>query len=499
MLIKGRFGHCITFDTGNSVGEISGQSNVINSVSIRQQRPYRAATASDDQTIVFYHGTPFKFNTLHKGLHSNFVHGVAFSPDGTYFVSVGADRKIFLFDGKDGSLKTEIKDEAGHKGSILSVSWSPDSKRFVTASADQSVKLWDAVSQKLLKTWSFGTPGSIPNHQVGVVFTPRSDGLIISLSLAGDFNYLTESSDAPARVVSGHQNPLTALTLTNSKSLLTGSTEGRVCSWDLSTGTSTVISGAGHTNVIAGLVEASKDAVTSVGWDDKLRFISTSSNTFTPPAIPTDAQPKGIARLSADKLVVLTLAELRIYTITQTSEPTLLTSSKLDFTPTALAVHTHIAVAGQDSSVRIFNLTPSSGEGGKLNLITVLSASRGFGTALAYSPSGRYFALGESSGLIALYAVSGADDTYSRVSDRWAFHTARVESIDWNPAGTHVVSGSLDTNLYVYSAEKPSRNAKFRNAHMGGISGVRWEAGGTVVVSVGNDQAVKRWNVVVPV
>jgi hypothetical protein len=62
------------FDSGSSAGEISGHSKVrsnktttvvvyiiftsqvVNAVAIRHQRPFRAATASDDATIVFYHG-----------------------------------------------------------------------------------------------------------------------------------------------------------------------------------------------------------------------------------------------------------------------------------------------------------------------------------------------------------------------------------------------------------------------------------------------------------
>src|SRR5207245_1638837 len=39
--------HSITADSGNSVGEISGHSKVINAVAMRQQRPFRAATVSD--------------------------------------------------------------------------------------------------------------------------------------------------------------------------------------------------------------------------------------------------------------------------------------------------------------------------------------------------------------------------------------------------------------------------------------------------------------------
>ena len=58
-----RFGHCITADSGNSVGEVSGHSKVINAVAMRAMRPFRAATVSDDMAMCFLHGAPFKFNS----------------------------------------------------------------------------------------------------------------------------------------------------------------------------------------------------------------------------------------------------------------------------------------------------------------------------------------------------------------------------------------------------------------------------------------------------
>ena len=68
-----RYGHCITADSGNTVGEITGHSAQLNAVSIRQQRPLRAATAGDDKTLGFYHGAPFKFNTSIRDKHSNYI------------------------------------------------------------------------------------------------------------------------------------------------------------------------------------------------------------------------------------------------------------------------------------------------------------------------------------------------------------------------------------------------------------------------------------------
>lgn len=49
------------WDSGSSVGEITGHNKVINSVDIKQTRPYRLATGSDDNCAAFFEGPPFKF------------------------------------------------------------------------------------------------------------------------------------------------------------------------------------------------------------------------------------------------------------------------------------------------------------------------------------------------------------------------------------------------------------------------------------------------------
>lgn len=64
---------------------------------------------------MFYHGAPFKFNTSLRGNHNKFIYGTAFSPDGSTLVSVGSDRKIWLYDGKTGETKKQIG-EGEHTG-----------------------------------------------------------------------------------------------------------------------------------------------------------------------------------------------------------------------------------------------------------------------------------------------------------------------------------------------------------------------------------------------
>lgn len=291
-----RFGHCITADSGNSVGEISGHSKVINSVSIRQQRPLRAATGSDDSSLVFLHGAPFKYDNKVGGLHKGYLYGVGFSPDGNHLVSVGADRRIQLYDGKTGAATVEIG-EGEHKGSIFAVSWAKDSKRFVTASADQTVKLWDVEAGKAVQTWKFGGDNvSVPDHQVGVVWPGRSDGLVVSLNLDGDLTYLVEGSQKPTKLVQGHNKSITAMGSTGTgkdQTFWTGSFDGRICSWNSNTGLGSVVEGSTHSNQVMCFTTAG-DRAFSAGWDDTLRTADAGTNSFIGEAVKLTAQPKGM-------------------------------------------------------------------------------------------------------------------------------------------------------------------------------------------------------------
>ena len=282
------------------MGEISGHSKVINTVAIRQQRPLRAATVSDDSSMVFLHGAPFKYQSKLGGLHKGFVYGVGFSLDGNHLASVGADRKIQLYDGKTGEATADIGD-GEHTGSIFALSWAKDSKRLVTASADQTVKLWDVEAGKAVQTWKFGGDHvSVPDHQVGVVWPAgRSDGLIMSLNLAGDLNYLVEGTSQPTKVVQGHNKAISALgsaTTEKGQTFWTGSYEGRVCSWNYETGLGSVVEGASHTNQLTAF-NATSDRTYSVAWDDTLRISDHSSNIFIGEATKLTGQPKGMGKL----------------------------------------------------------------------------------------------------------------------------------------------------------------------------------------------------------
>ena len=48
------------WDTGTSVGNVTGMTKACNSVDIKQQRPYRLVVGSEDFHAYFAEGPPFK-------------------------------------------------------------------------------------------------------------------------------------------------------------------------------------------------------------------------------------------------------------------------------------------------------------------------------------------------------------------------------------------------------------------------------------------------------
>jgi WD40 repeat protein len=77
-----KFGAVFLFDSGASVGEITGHSKTITTVDIKQTRPYRLATGSEDLAMNWFEGPPFKFKSTFRE-HQRLVNCVRFSPDGS--------------------------------------------------------------------------------------------------------------------------------------------------------------------------------------------------------------------------------------------------------------------------------------------------------------------------------------------------------------------------------------------------------------------------------
>ncbi len=440
---KDKFGHAFLVDTGSSVGEITGHGKSINSVSIRPVRPIRAVTASDDFSINFYHGVPFKFQKSIND-HTRFVYDVRYSPDGSHFVSVGADGKIFLYQGEDGTKVAELSSSAdSHKGTVFSISWSADSKQIVTSGADGTVKLWDVAKQNVVSTWTIGS--SVDDQQVGNVWIGKH---IISLSVSGDLNYLEQGKTEPTRIIKGHQKGITAMA--KAEKLYTGSYDGKIFAWNVDNGQATALTGNGHGNQVNAMASSGKEIV-SAGLDDSIRFIDAGKNAYVS-SITTTSVPLGVA-VNDKTCIAVTAKEALVL-----QDSALATTLALSFPATAIALHKDtVAIGSEDTKVRLYKLDGTI----LTDLNKVMESNRGGITALAFSPDGTLLAVADKQRAINVYDVASA----SIKLNQWVFHSARVNSIAFSPDGKHAVSGSLDTNVYVWSVEKPMRKVAIKSTH----------------------------------
>ncbi|KZP33736.1 WD40 repeat-like protein [Athelia psychrophila] len=472
-----KFGHAFMMDTGTSTGDITGHNKVLNAVAIRHQRPYRAATAGDDALIIFHQGAPYQFNRVIK-THTKFVQDVRYAPSGDHFASVGSDCKLFIYDGKTGDTVAEFTDGA-HKGSVMACTWSPDSKSLATSSMDRTVKLWDIETQKATATWTLGA--AVTDQQVGNVWSGAED--IVSLSLSGDLNIFDRRvADKPARVVKGTQKAISALAARPSAdTFVAGTADGRVVSFDAA-GEASYVEGAGHATLITGIAPAASGKLFSIGYDDRVREIDGAG--YTPASISTASQPRSIA-VAPDGTVFVA----EISGVEAIRDNLKISELKASYEPSTVAASGSSVAVGEAGKVHIHEW-----DGKSLMETAVLGGNKDTVTALAFSPDGTLLAAGDSKGTIMLFALDAATAQWQVRSNRWSRHTSRVNALSWTADSRHCASGSLDTDVYVWSVAQISSNIAVKNAGMGGVNGVLWIGDGKLA-SAGADACVRIWEV----
>ncbi|WVR03821.1 hypothetical protein IAU60_000817 [Kwoniella sp. DSM 27419] len=478
---KDKFGAAFFMDSGSSCGEIVGHAKPITALSVRHQRPFRAVSGSDDNSLILHTAVPFKYDKM-INTHNRFVRDVAYSPNGELFASVASDGKLFFYEGKSGEVKGEV-DRNGATGSLMACSWAPDSTSIATAGADGVVSIWEASSLKSTQQWTVGS--DIPSQQNGVVFA--NPNTLVSISLSGTLNIFDiRESGSNWRKLHGATKAITASVLAGSDKEATfyaGSFDGTVKRFDLGSsfgekeGTAYEVEGSGHSARVAAMVVDGKDKVYSAGWDDKVASIEGQS--FGSSSIPTKAQPAGLAA-TPSAVYVASASGLEVHPSAGSS------SSSVQGDVTAVAVH-----AGSDASSDLI----AYGLGKKLVLssggkeVASFEDNKGEIISLAFTSDGKFLASGDVAGRVVLVDV---DKKETAVSSRWTFHTGRVVSLAWASDNKRLASAGLDEAIYLWNREKIVKNTAIKNAHPGGVSGVSWLTEDKLVTT-GADGCVRTW------
>lgn len=482
-----KFGHVFLADTGTSNGDITGQSRPVNSCDFRPARPFRIITGSEDNSVAFYEGPPFKFKGT-KSDHSRYCQSVRYSPDGNFWASGGFDGKIFLYDGKESELQCEIQegDKNAHGGGIYGISWAGNSRSFLSCSGDKSCKIWDVETKKSTTTFNMGT--TVEDQQVGCLW---SGNFILSVSLSGFINYLDPRTPSkPVKIIAGHNKPITKMVKgydDSNPTLLTAGSDGRVVEWTVADAATRVVQGDGHGSQVTGLKQVVGSKMASVGIDDSLKSFDQTTATYLGGSAATKlkAQPRGLDH-KGDLSVVTTVSS-----ILMVSNGQVLHEANVDFEPSAVSILNEEEIAVGESSagnsVRIYGIVENTLEERKKIVLS------GAVTDLAFSPDGSYLVTADGNRKVTLFSV--ANDYAKATTREWGFHTAKVNCVAWSPNSLFVASGGLDCSLIVWSVEKPEKHKIQTSAHsQSQLNSVVW-LDNQSIATCGQDGNVKIWDV----
>jgi RNA polymerase sigma factor (sigma-70 family) len=201
------------------------------------------ATGGNDQAVSLWDARAGKVTATLK--FEGPIKGVAFSPDGKRLAAVSDDSAPDnsappvpghgggVFDVATGKLLFRL---GGHDGGGLAVAWSPDGKYLATGGADHLGRLWDAATGKELRKFQEHT-----TPVEAVAFSP--DGRWLATAAQGGFVELWRlGTDEPGRPLNTKNLDLTGLAFSRDGRLIATATrrtkqgDAAVILWDVMTG-----------------------------------------------------------------------------------------------------------------------------------------------------------------------------------------------------------------------------------------------------------------------
>lgn len=485
-----KFGHVFSSDTGTSTGEIMGTSKAINSVDFKPTRPFRAVVASEDNSICYFEGPPFKWKrSLNE--HERFVNVVRYSPNGEKFASGGADGKLIIFDGKSGDKLNEVTNsgQSAHAGSIFSLCWDPSSKYILTASGDKTARVWDIDSNSLVKEFKFGD--LVDDQQVGCLW---QGSYLLSVALSGQIHYLNfnnaSADQSILRTLKGHSKSITALEVAHVNSdkpiIFSGSHEGLIIHWDANSGQMDSVqndTASQHKNQVQAIkFDSTGNCLVTCGLDDTVKFVDVNDFKYIK-ELKLDSQPQGIDCDQNSQVVVACISKLVLI-----KNKEIVASFNLNYESTSVSIgnRNQVAVGGKDNKVHIYQI-----ENNQFKETQTLQ-ERDFITAVKYSNNDEYLAVADNAKNVKCYKIDSA--SYSDITrDLWQHHAGRITSMAWSPDSNYLATSSVDTHCFIYSPSKVMSFIQIKNAHpLNPLTAVAW-LNNTHVVTSSQDCCIRKW------
>lgn len=339
-------------NTGQELLTLSGHTDWLAGMAFSPDGK-RLASTSLDGTVRIWSLSSGGENVTVLGPGAPYGTRVAYNPSGTEFATNAGDGTATIWNAQTGQPRLTLH---GHENEVLNIAFSPDGKRFATSSLDATAIIWDAGTGEQLLTLS--------GHEIGVRdITFSLDNKLIA---TGGFDNTARIWDgetgAELLKINGHEGIIPGVTFSpDGTQLATASTDGTAKIWNVATG-QLIRTLTGHSSGVVDiayspdgtkLATASNDATAKI-WD-----VATGTELLTLTGHGAELRPiafspngKFIATGSGDNTA-------KIWDVQTGQELLTLPGSEggvygVAFSP--LDDGSHLVVASNDGVVRVFLL-----------------------------------------------------------------------------------------------------------------------------------------------
>ena len=425
--------------------------------------------------------------------HRDQVRSVAFGPDGRTLASGSNDGTVRIWDTRTGQ---ELMTLFGHNKRIDSVSFSPDGRRILSGGNDDNIKLWDTATGQETLALQFDVARATFSPDGRKIVAASWDGDVKTWKILPARSALTLNGRG-ATIVCARFSP-------DGKQIVSGSHDGSVTVWSAVSGIE-LLDLDGHENDVRG-VNFTPDSKQIVG--------------FSAAAI-TGSEPGEIKFWDARSGQVIRNANLNkdanldAFALSPDGEK--IVGGKFDITVWDTSKMTKVFESDTELIVDVVSFSRNGnriavgghgfGSGGTIEIWDLVNKSKAFAvgtrfsitTSVCFSPDDQLIAYSGHNHFdeyrerddIADEMFFVIDAVTGDVRHTFQGHVDHVNSIDFSPDGTKIVSGSQDGTVKIWDVATAEELMTFY--HSRSVKSVEFSPDGTRVVSSGGD--LKVWRV----